>query len=163
MMKSGEEQKNLDNMSIQDLVNAKTNEALKKDKQEAEKFNKEAKEQSLKMTKGFEELINDTAKLTSANGSDSEYAPEAGQITDSTYEFAEKRANEESEYDRILNKADDKMKKDASKSVTDDTSETSSDPFHFMPDVLGDEFVGLNQQLKQTQILKNAEIIKSLV
>lgn len=78
MMKSGEEQKNLDNMSVQDLVNAKTKEALKKDQLEAEKFNKEAKEQSLKMSKGFEELINDTAKLTSANGNDSEYAPEAG-------------------------------------------------------------------------------------
>lgn len=40
-------------MSIQDLVDAKTEEALKNDQKEQEKFNDQAKEQSQQLTKGF--------------------------------------------------------------------------------------------------------------
>lgn len=64
-------------MSIQDLVDAKTAEALKVDQKEQDKFNDQAKEQSKKLTRGFQELINDTAKLASGNVNDDAYDPNA--------------------------------------------------------------------------------------
>lgn len=61
-------------MPIADIIDKTTTEALKNDQIELTKFNNQAKEQSQQLTKGFENLITDTAKLTSGNSNDNEYS-----------------------------------------------------------------------------------------
>lgn len=67
--------------------------------------------------------------MTSGNSNDQAYAPETGS-SDSSYELSEKKANEEIEYDKVMQKVADKINKD--KKPAED--EMSNDPFHFMPD-----------------------------
>lgn len=104
-------------MSIQDLVDAKTTEALKVDQKEQDKFNDQAKEQSNQLTKGFQELINDTAKLTSGNTNDDAYTPNSSQSADNIYELAAvKMTNEENDGNMATDSQDYKnhlMKKEA--------------------------------------------------
>jgi len=58
------------------------------------------------MSEGFGELIKETAQTTSGNANDQDPTGDPS----FTYELAEKRANEEEEYDKALESAEKKLK-----------------------------------------------------